>query len=137
MQVTANMLTTFTSSSDWGYGKPIFIGGLLGMGMPVCGLFIDPSVGAGAGAGNLPVNQQGTLGTTEPLLSCESEAGSKRREAAKSTSAAMIAAPLASRHAEAGAGSFFYLQNSLRQRHGASAALQVPFAATAARPATM
>jgi hypothetical protein len=70
-QVIANMLTTFTSSSDWGYGKPIFIGGLLGTCMPLCGLLISSSVGVGGAelrveAGDLSVNANGC--NSEPLL---------------------------------------------------------------------
>jgi solute carrier family 45 protein 1/2/4 len=59
-QLVANMLTTLTSSTSWGYGRPIFIGAALGCGAPLCGLLLGP--GDGTGRSNTSSNAAGGVG---------------------------------------------------------------------------
>lgn len=135
-QVIANLLTTFTSESAWGYGRPIFIGGVIGMGMPICGLFIKNNGGRSAVAINSNYSSEPLLGDTPALAaggtgnscingsnvrendtSCGRTAARSERQAAESLGAAMITTNHTSRQTGPGAASFFFL----RQRRSAAA----------------
>jgi solute carrier family 45 protein 1/2/4 len=72
-QLVANMLTTFSSSSAWGYGLPIMIGAALGCGAPLCGLFLSGSGGEDNehGTEGILIHSSRALLSYTPLIHCD------------------------------------------------------------------